>query len=143
MNPETVSAAEFYFCSDDDWLRFKDKEQEKRRRKEGVGGGGGRGGGEGEEEGEQSDANHPTHSELHQEKSRLKRQRLYFKGMVFKGDFFSMDSDENLLNLFLLLLMTSHLPLVNMTASIYTRCLYPLQCIAVAVFTETSSFISI
>lgn len=35
--------------------------------------------------------------------------------MVFKGDFLSMDSDENLLNIFILLLMTSHLPLVNMT----------------------------
>lgn len=80
-----------------------------------------------EEEEEQSDENHPTHFELNQEKTRLKTQRPNFKRIVLKGDFFSsMDSDENLLNIFLLLLMTSHLPLVNMTGFYLYPCLYPL-----------------
>lgn len=46
--------------------------------------------------------------------------------MTFKGDFLSMDSDENLVNIFLLLLMTSHLTLVNITrVSLYTCIFYP------------------
>lgn len=46
--------------------------------------------------------------------------------MVFKGDFLSMDSDENLVNIFLLLLMTSHLTLVNITRfSSYACIFYP------------------
>lgn len=105
MNPKTVSAAESYFYSHDYWLRFRDDKQEKRgRRKRGR-----------TEEEEQSDENLTTHSEFNQEKIRLKRHRPHLKRTVLKGRFFSMDSDENLLNIFLLLLMTSHLPLVNMT----------------------------
>lgn len=62
INPETVSAAESHFYSDDYWLRFRDEEQEKRGRRK-------RGRMEEKEE-EQSDENHPTHSELNQEKKR-------------------------------------------------------------------------
>lgn len=82
MNPETVSAAESHFYSDDYWLRIRDAEQEKRgRRKRGRIE-------EKEEEEELSDENHPTHSELNQEKTRLKTQRPNLKRFVFKGDFF-------------------------------------------------------
>lgn len=113
MNPETVSAAESHFYSDDYWLRFRDDEQEKRGRRK-----------RGRMEEEQSDENHPTHCELNQEKTRLKTQRPNLKRIVFKGDFFSMDPDENLLNIFLLLLMTSQLPLVNMTAFYLYSCVF-------------------
>lgn len=79
---ETVSAAESHFYSDDYWLRFRDNEQENRgRRKRGRM----------EEEEEQSDENHPTHSELNQEKTRLKTQRPNFKRIVLKGDFFFLN----------------------------------------------------